>query len=97
VFDGSKDGIGFAQITDGTSKTIALVEADADQVVDWTRPNDWEFDAKNPKAGIGKLRPGGCNAAWADGSVRFLSNGIDPQMLKALMTRNGREVVDRVD
>lgn len=93
VFDGSKDGIGFAQITDGTSKTIALVEADADQAVEWTKPDDWEFDAKNPKAGIGKFRPGGCNAAWADGSVRFLSGGIDPQMLKALMTRNGREVV----
>jgi prepilin-type processing-associated H-X9-DG protein len=97
VFDGSKDGIGFAQISDGTSKTIVLVEADADQAVEWTKPDDWEFDAKNPKAGIGQFRPGGCNAAWADGRVSFLSNGIDPEILKALMTRNGREVIDHVD
>ena len=95
IFDGSADGIGFRNISDGTSKTIALVEANADQAVEWTKPDDWEFDPKNPKAGIGDFRPGGCNAAFADGSVQFISNAIDPDVLKALFTRNGREVVDR--
>ena len=94
VLDGSPNGIGFAKISDGTSKTIVLVEADADRVVEWTKPDDIAFDASNPSAGFGKMRPGGCNAAFADGRVQFISNGIAPATLKALVTRNGRELVD---
>jgi prepilin-type processing-associated H-X9-DG protein len=94
VLDGSPQGLGFAQISDGTSNTIVLVEADADQAVEWTKPDDIEFDPNNPMAGFGKLRPGGCNAAFCDGHVQFISNDVDPQTLKALVTRNGGEVVD---
>ena len=35
----------------------------------------------------------GCNAAMADGSVRFLSESIKPQVLEALVTIAGREQV----
>jgi prepilin-type processing-associated H-X9-DG protein len=45
-------------------------------------------------AGFGKLRPGGCNAAFGDGHIQFISNDVDPQTLKALVTRNGREVIN---
>jgi prepilin-type processing-associated H-X9-DG protein len=93
ILDGSPNGIGFAKIGDGMSKTIVLVEADADRAVFWTKPADIEFDPNNPSAGFGKLRPGGCNAAFADGHVQFISNDIDPAMLKALITRNGREAI----
>jgi prepilin-type processing-associated H-X9-DG protein len=94
VLDGSPQGLGFAKISDGTSNTIVIVEADADQAVEWTKPDDIEFDPNNPQAGFGKLRPGGCNAAFCDGHVQFISNDIDPQLLKALVTRNGREVIN---
>jgi type II secretory pathway pseudopilin PulG len=91
AFNGTKDGMKLQDITDGTSKTIAIVEADADQAVEWTKPDDWEYAAENPKAGLGKLRPGGWNAALCDGSVHFISENIDPEMLKALFTRAGGE------
>jgi prepilin-type processing-associated H-X9-DG protein len=94
VMDGTSKGLGFAQIPDGTSKTMAVVEANPANVVPWTKPADIEFDPKNPKAGFGALRPGGCNAAFWDGHARFISNSVDPATIKALITRDGREPVD---
>ncbi|MCI0333057.1 MAG: DUF1559 domain-containing protein, partial [Planctomycetes bacterium] len=94
AFDGSKTGLGFQNITDGTSKTIAFVEADPAQAVEWTKPDDLEFNPDDPKAGLGNVRPGGWNAAFCDGSVQFISDNVDPQVLKALFTRAGGEVVD---
>ncbi len=38
--------------------------------------------------------PGGVHAGMADGSVRFISNGITPPVWRALGTRAGGEVVD---
>jgi prepilin-type processing-associated H-X9-DG protein len=92
ILDGSPKGIGFAQISDGTSKTIMLVEADADQAVEWTKPDDLEFDPAKPMAGFGKLYPNGSNAGFADGSVRFVSATTEPTMFRGAVTRNGREI-----
>jgi hypothetical protein len=93
AFNGTKDGLKMQDITDGTSKTIAIVEADADQAVEWTKPDDWEYAAENPKAGLGTLRQGGWNAALCDGSVHFISNSLDVETLKAMFTRAGGERV----
>ena len=94
VMDGTAAGISFAKISDGTARTIVLVESDADRAVEWTRPDDIKFDAKNPHAGFGKLRPGGSSAAFCDGHIQFISVEIDPGLMKALVTRNGRETVN---
>ena len=37
--------------------------------------------------------PGGVNAATADGAVHFISNDVDPDIYKAMGSRNGEEVV----
>jgi prepilin-type processing-associated H-X9-DG protein len=93
VFDGSPNGIGFRQITDGTSMTMVMVEANADQAVEWTKPEDIKFDPNNPKAGFGKLRPGGASAGFADGHVQFISADVDAALMKAMVTRDGREAI----
>ena len=55
-------------------------------------PTTFRVDEKNPKAGCSGLRPGGFIAAFCDGSVRFIHDSIDADVLKALFTRNGGEV-----
>ena len=92
VFAG-KERISMREMTDGTSNTILV--ADADRAVEWTRPKDLDFDAERPMKGLGKLRPNGFNTLFADGSVQFLSNAIDSDMLKAFMTYAGGEPVNR--
>jgi len=39
--------------------------------------------------GYASWHPGGCHFALADGSVHFLSQNIDQNLLRALTTRNG--------
>jgi hypothetical protein len=94
IMDGTDKGKGLQEITDGTSKTIMLVEAAPDQAVEWTKPDDWEFDANNPTAGLGGIRPGGWLAGFADASVQFISDQVDTEMLKGMFTRGGREVIN---
>lgn len=88
-----KEKVRIADIIDGTSNTIMLVEAGDSLAVPWTKPDDFDIGAENPMAQLMGLRQGGFLAGFADGSVRFISQGIDPQVLKALFTRGGGEVV----
>ena len=43
--------------------------------------------------GCGSAHPGGFNATFADGSVRFLKKSINLHVFKALITRAGGEVI----
>ena len=78
-------------MTDGTSNTIAVVETN--QAVPWTKPADIPFNAQGPAPQVTGSHPGGFNALFADGSVKFIRNSVSPQMLKALITKNGGETV----
>ena len=64
--------------------------------VPWTKPDDLKFDpnAKPSLYGAGSPHPGGFNAAFADGSVRFIRNTINLDVWKALITRASGEVID---
>jgi uncharacterized protein DUF1559 len=92
AFSGTPNGLAFAQISDGTSKTVFLVEADADQAVEWTKPADWNFNPEQPTIGLGHFRKDGWLAGWGDGRAGIISNQADPEIVKSVFTRNGREV-----
>ena len=92
LFDYGRE-IGMVDVTDGTSNTIAVVEAK--EAVPWTKPDELEFDPKNPTPlfGAGSNHSGGFDALFADGSVRFIKVTINPETLKALITRAMGEVI----
>jgi Protein of unknown function (DUF1559) len=90
---GGKDGLRIAQIRDGTSNTIMAVEADNDQAVPWTKPDDLKVDAKNPLKGLGHLHPAVFHVLMGDGSVRAFRNSFDAGVLRALFTYAGNEAV----
>lgn len=82
----------FFTITDGTSNTIMVVEASDERAAIWTKPDDYEIDADDPIKGLVGLRPGGFQAAFFDGSARFISQTVDAAVLKAMFTMQGGEV-----
>jgi prepilin-type processing-associated H-X9-DG protein len=80
------------EISDGTSKTIMVVEADPDHSVIWTKPDDLEVDQQNPARGLAgnaKL----FNAAFFDGHIEVFEGTMDPKKLWALFTRDGGESI----
>lgn len=81
----------FANVTDGLSNTLMVLEGNVASQVPWTSPEYLEIDDNDPLANFRDARPGGFNAGLGDGSVRFISNLIDPQVFKALLTRDGGE------
>ncbi|MBD3676331.1 MAG: DUF1559 domain-containing protein [Planctomycetaceae bacterium] len=75
-------------ITDGSSNTLLFGEIGAAQPP-WGEPGN----VRDPAAGLGKsattfggLFKGSTQFTFADGSVRAISNDIDPAILKALAT-----------
>jgi beta-lactamase regulating signal transducer with metallopeptidase domain len=88
----SKTGTGFAKITDGTSNTVLIVEAKRD--IPWTKPEDIPFDPEKELPKLGGYAPQGFSAAAADGSVRFISHGIDQRIFKLLVTMGDGQPVD---
>jgi len=93
------------EITDGADKTIAVVEV-ADSGVHWMEPRDLHVTQMNPvinaKSGQGPSskhagEPGLAVVVFANGRVEDLEDGLDPQVLKALLTVDGGEEVDLDD
>lgn len=87
-------GLGMAKITDGTSKTIAIVRVAPENAVIWTKPDDLNFDPEKPLAGL-VGRAGTILAGFCDGHVQRLTpNPGSEETIKALMTRSGGDAID---
>jgi prepilin-type processing-associated H-X9-DG protein len=91
LFTGKPSGVPISAVTDGTSNTLMVVEGTSP--VPWSKPEDLSLKSADPLLGMGSKHPGGFNASMADGSVRFFKSSISPLVIKALVTRNGGEVL----
>lgn len=85
----------FQNIFDGTSNTLMVIEAG--DAVAWTKPADVAFDAKKPLPKLGGIFDGAFNVAFCDGSVRFVANGVNAEILKKYITTSGGEVPGKGD
>lgn len=105
-----------ARITDGTSKTIAIVECtgrgvDLNKEGEVKNPNGaWAsgsnishinkgVNAEEPPDAwederVYSEHPGGANTVACDGSVHFLVDATEEELLRALCSRDGGEVTD---
>ena len=100
----SKQGTGtpFSAIKDGTSNTLLVVEACGTWII-WTKPQDvevssYELSVNGPSAIKGQSgslisswHVGGAQVVLADGSARFLSDAIDPKVLRSLLTKDAND------
>jgi prepilin-type processing-associated H-X9-DG protein len=91
-------GVGLQDFRDGANMTILVTEKHQSGIA-WPEPRDLDaatmpMSVNDPsRAGPSSPHRGGVNAAFADGSVRFLDNSIDPEVLRAMTTRSGQETV----
>lgn len=82
-----------ADVTDGTSNTIAAGEVGAGFKA-WGDPTNLRDPARGIGGGtdqFGSPFPGGANMLFMDGSVRFISEDINPRTLQSLSTPDGGE------
>jgi beta-lactamase regulating signal transducer with metallopeptidase domain len=78
-------------VVDAAGETLLVLQSQ--QRIPWTKPMDIEttaeHDARRPFRGHGK----GFYAAFADGTVRFVSQATDPASVRAMFTKAGGDEV----
>ena len=95
---GPNKALKIQDITDGTANTILIGEVNVN-FKPWGHPANWRDPAtginRSPNGFGGPRSSGGAQFVMADGSVRFISERVSPEVLRALSTPNGGEDVDR--
>ena len=88
----TKKKINLVSITDGTSNTIMIAEAG--DKVPWPQTNELPFTPTGPIAPLGRASSDRFQVVMGDGSVRTFRKTMSQTTLRAMITRNGGEVVD---
>ncbi|VTS06573.1 DUF1559 domain-containing protein [Tuwongella immobilis] len=95
LFGDGKSRTRFANITDGTSNTIMVVET-ADEVP-WAKPDEIVMKPGQPLPKFGGYYAGGFNALFGDGSVRFISEKVDARVLRLLIAADDGIPIPNID
>ncbi len=99
-----EEAIHMSKVPDGSSNTLLAVEA-CGQRIPWAEPRDVKLsettfgmnlpgrERHHSDGLMSSYHTGGVQVLLADGSVHFLSENIDPEVISSLITRNGGEDV----
>ena len=100
-----KEGLTWDDFPDGRSNTILIV--DAVEAVPWTKPSDVNYNPQATMAVLGQNHQYSIhfsrytlgayqvfNAAFADGTIRFVRVDKNPESMRGFVTRNGGEALD---
>jgi hypothetical protein len=88
-FDSTR-GVDLREITDGTSGTVLVFEAETS--VPWTKPDDLRWAPDGPLPRLAGNHAGGTHVLLADGGTRFLRSTTRPELLRGILTVNGGEI-----
>ncbi|MBI3861370.1 MAG: hypothetical protein HY290_05700 [Planctomycetia bacterium] len=91
MFRGDDKGVGFADVKDGISNTLLVVQSDEQHAVPWTSPQDLAVDLKKPAAALVDYPEIGAPVVVGDGRVVSLRKGIEAKPLAAFFTRNAND------
>ncbi len=87
-------GLSLEEIADGTSRTILMLEANAENSVIWTKPDDYDWSERDdPSAGLCDEWEGVVNMGMADGSVQSINLERLSEIFKIMVEIDDGEVV----
>ena len=93
LWDGDGPPKDFRDVIDGTSNTIAVIDAPEAAAIEWANPQPWIISADDPAADVFGDRDR-VTVLMLDGSVRvFTREELDNDKLKAMLTIGGKELI----
>lgn len=89
LYEPGKKPLRPVEIKDGTSSTIFVVEAG--DTVPWPQPKELNYDRNGALPALGFPQRNGFNVAMVDGSVRFVTDKVSPDVIRGgIEPRDGR-------
>ena len=85
IFEADGKPVSLASVADGVSNTILFVHATEE--VRWAKPQEFAYSRTTALPPLGLPRQGGFNAAFADGSVRYIRGAIPEADLRSLIEK----------